>query len=179
MPDLRRLFVVVLLLCAAGAAGAQVRHCVSAEGTDVYTDKRCDQVDAVPAPPRAPVAAGAIARPTGCARTLRDLAFELQAAIDSQDVNRLAASYDWDGMSTRSGYAILERLAAIARRPLVGIVPLYGSAVADAAAGADLADVVHRRPSALRLDQVARDTASPAPTVLSLRRDLGCWWVRF
>lgn len=165
--------VAALLLAAAGDTRAQVRHCVSATGADIYTDKRCEALDAVPAPPSTPPMPGARHRPA-CARTLRDLGFELQAAIDAQDVNRLAASYDWDGMSTRNGYAVLDRLASIARRPLLDIVPLYGGAD-----DAFLADHAPRAPVALRLEQTLRDSATPAPTVLSLRRDLGCWWVRF
>jgi hypothetical protein len=173
---LPRILCMPLLLLAAGVACAQVRHCVSADGTDIYTDKRCDQLGAVPALPPVPSVTGTTAyRPT-CARTLRDLAFELQSAIDSQDVNRLAASYVWNGMSTRNGYAVLDRLAAITQRPLLDIVPLYG--------GTDeseplLPAVPRRAPVALRLEQTLRNSTTPAATVLSLHRELGCWWVRF
>ncbi|HET6434827.1 MAG TPA: hypothetical protein VFG18_03890 [Xanthomonadaceae bacterium] len=177
MPGLRPLRPVLaaLLLLAAGSACAQVRHCVTADGADVYTDKRCEELDAVPAPPPPALPGpGATRRRPACARTLRDLSFELQAAIDAQDVNRLAASYDWAGMSTRAGFAVLDRLAAIARRPLIDIVPLY--------AGVDeglLAEDPGQPPLALRLEQTLDGSATPAPTVLSLRRTLGCWWVRF
>jgi hypothetical protein len=177
MPSARpfRLALAALLLFAAGGACAQVRHCVTAAGGNVYTDKRCEELAAVPAPPpAATLVPGAAVRRPACARTLRDLSFELQAAIDAQDVNRLAASYDWAGMSTRAGFAVLDRLAAIARRPLLDIVPLYPGA-----GDGFLADEPTRAPSALRLEQTLDDSATPAPTVLSLRRTLGCWWVRF
>lgn len=173
---LPRILCMPLLLLVAGAACAQVRHCVSADGTDIYTDKRCDQLGAVPALPPVPSVTGTTAyRPT-CASTLRDLAFELQAAIDSQDVNRLAASYVWNGLSTRSGYAVLDRLAALTQRPLLDIVPLYG----DADESEPFLPAIPRRaPVAFRLEQTLRNSATPAATVLSLHRELGCWWVRF
>jgi hypothetical protein len=37
---------------------------------------------------------------------------------------------------------------------------------------------VRRAPSGLRLEQTLGGTATPARTVLGLRRYLGCWWVR-
>src|SRR3546814_20853250 len=57
----------------------------------------------------------------GCSRSLRDLVFEVTAAIDSRDVNRLAAVSNWTGMSNRNGYAVLGRLDVIANRPLLDV----------------------------------------------------------
>ena len=168
-----RVLPLMLYLCATGA-WAQVRHCTTQEGIDVYTDRRCEDLGAAPAqaPPAAP-AAGATYRP-GCARTPRDLVFAMQTAIDRHDPNRLADSYLWTGLSTQSGYAVLDRLDAIAQRPLADIVPVYG--------GGDAAmypqDAPNQAPIALRLEQT-RGSATPATTVLAVRRYLGCWWVSF
>jgi len=168
---------VLLLLClCAPVAWAQVRHCTTPEGIDVYTDRRCEDLGAAPALPRpAAPAQGAIYR-AGCARTVRDLAFAMQSAIDRHDANRLADSYLWTGMSTQSGYAVLDRLVAIAQRPLADIVPVY-------AGGADTAlypqEATARAPVALRLEQTLANGTTPAPTVLALRRHLDCWWVSF
>src|SRR5690606_16640057 len=59
-----------------------------------------------------------------CSRRLQDLVFELTAAIDTRDVNRLAGIYHWPGTSSRGAYAIMGRLDAIVNRPLVDITPL-------------------------------------------------------
>ncbi|MGN6512368.1 MAG: hypothetical protein ACTHKZ_02170 [Lysobacteraceae bacterium] len=164
----------LLLLCAVPRpAPAQVRHCTTPEGIDVYTDRRCEDVGAVPALARPPAPAATPAYRAGCARTLRDLAFALQSAIDARDVNRLADSYLWTGLSTQGGYAVMDRLAAIAQRPLAGIEPVQGGG------GDDAADTARQAPVALRLEQTLRDGSTPANTVLPLRRYLGCWWISF
>ena len=170
--------VLALLLCLPVApAAAQVRHCTTPAGIDVYTDRRCEDLGAMAAPERpAPQPAGPAAARSGCARTLRDLAFAVQAAVDARDVNRLADSYLWTGLSTRTGYAVMDRLAAIAQRPLVGIEPVY-------AGGAEAAlhpqDTAGQAPVALRLEQTLRNGSTPATTVVPLRRHLDCWWIAF
>jgi hypothetical protein len=165
----------LLCLCAP-AAWAQVRHCTTPEGIDVYTDRRCEDLGAAPAVPRPATPAPGATYRAGCARTVRDLAFSMQAAIDHHDPNRLADSYLWTGMSTQAGYAVLDRLDAIAQRPLADIVPVYGG-------GANAAlypqETTTRVPVALRLDQTEANGTTPVSTVLALRRHLDCWWVSF
>ena len=170
-----RALLPLLCLCTF-AVPAQVRHCTTPEGLDVYTDRRCEDLGAAPAQERpAAPSAGAVSR-SGCARTVRDLAFAMQTAIDHHDPNRLADSYLWTGLSTQSGYTVLDRLARIAERPLADIVPVYPG-------GSDAAlypqDTGGRAPVALRLEQTLANGATPASTVLALRRYLGCWWVSF
>ena len=115
----------LLLAAWPGAADAQVRRCSTDAGGTVYTDKPCQEVGAVErVQPGANAGASALHR-TRCHRTLQDLAFELTMAIDARDANRLAALYHWPGTATRSGYALMERLDAIAQRPLVDVRPLY------------------------------------------------------
>src|SRR3546814_14220417 len=97
---------------SASAASYTVRT-----GADVGATER-------PAPSVHSPVYGGKAWARGCSRSLRDLVFEVTAAIDSRDVNRLAAVYNWTGMSNRNGYAVLGRLDVIANRP-----PLDVSAV--------------------------------------------------
>jgi hypothetical protein len=152
-----------------------VQHCTTPEGIDVYTDRRCEDLGAAPAQAAPAAPAGNASYRAGCARTLRDLVFAVQPAIDPRDPNRLADSYLWNGQSTQSGYALLDRLDAIAQRPLAEIVPVYP--------GSDASlypqDTVSRPPVALRLEQTLANGVTRAPTVLSLRHYLGCWWVSF
>jgi len=167
-----RPLICLVLLCGAFPAGAVVRRCVAADGTLVFTDRRCADVGAVErAPPAATI--GITARPVrnACLRSLRDLVDELNLAIDSRDVNRLAGLYNWAGLSTRSGYQLMDRLQVVVERPLVAITPL-GPRDADADdAGA------RRAPSGLRLEQTLANGSTPARTVLGLRRTQGCWWI--
>lgn len=170
---------VVLALLAwlfAFPALAQVRHCRTTEGVDVYTDRRCDELGATPALATPGSSTGNTSYRAGCARTLRDLAFAVQSAIDARDTNRLADSYLWAGLSTQRGYAVMDRLAAIAQRPLADIVPVYPGG---SEAQLYPQETTRQAPVALRLEQTQRNGATPATTVLPLRHYLGCWWVSF
>ncbi|HEX2597015.1 MAG TPA: hypothetical protein VHL61_11195 [Luteimonas sp.] len=165
-----RLSVFVLLLCGAFPAGAVVRRCVATDGTLVFTDRRCADVGAVErAPPSATVSAAPRTYRNACLRSLRDLVDELNLAIDSRDVNRLAGLYDWAGLSTRSGYQVMDRLQRIVERPLVDITPLGNGAADDGG--------VRHAPTGLRLEQTLANGSTPAQTVLGLRRAQQCWWI--
>jgi hypothetical protein len=171
-------------------AQAQVRRCAGADGTMVFTDRRCEDVGATERVPHDAALAGAgHAYRGGCSRNLQDLIYEMTAAIDSRDVNRLARAYHWTGMSTRSAYAVMSRLDVIAQRPLVDIVALQPvrRIVVQADTGATSAidpDYYpqasrNRRPVALRIEQTLGNGSTPARTVFGLRRHLDCWWVTF
>ena len=108
--------------------------------------------------------------------------YEVTSAIDDRDVNRLAGVYDWNGMSTSNAYRVMDRLAAIARRPLVDVVPLHPPAPVEAGSIVDgeyyPQDAVRRAPTGLRLEQTLGEGATPSRTVLGLRKYMDCWWVR-
>jgi hypothetical protein len=170
-----RLLLPILALAACGTAHAQVRRCTTGDGNTVYTDRRCQDVGAVERLPQASAGVASLHR-SSCSRNLQDLVYELTTAIDSRDVNRLAGIYQWTGTSTRTGYALMQRLDAIAQRPLVDIVPLYPAS----AGGEDdyyAQTTVRRRPVGLRLEQTLANGSTPSHTVLGLRRSFGCWWV--
>lgn len=165
-----RLSVPLLLGIAwslfARDAAAQVQRCETPDGQTVYTDRRCETIGAVER------RAGARSSQTqgvrmGCARSLRDLYFEVSAALESRDVNRLAGVYHWPGYSTRQGYDLMQRLQAIVDRPLVDLRPIYP--------GDDYAP--RRAPVGFRVEQTTRNGITPMHAVLGLRRHVGCWWV--
>lgn len=141
---IRRSLCALLLLSSALGAGpaahAQIRRCTTDDGHHLYTDRPCVDLGAservVPTGPAA--SAGAPLR-RDCSRRLQDLVFELTAAIDAGDVNRLAGLYHWPGMSSSAGYAVMSRLDAIARRPLVAITPLHPAPPAPVPPPADAA----------------------------------------
>jgi hypothetical protein len=168
-------FLVVLLVAALPApTAAQVRRCALPDGGTVYTDRRCVDIGAVER--RMPVASPQVrGYRASCPRVLRDLAFEVGAAIESRDVNRLASLYHWTGMSTQQGYAVMRRLQAIVDRPLVDLQPIYpGSTGED-----DLysPEVLTRPPTGFRIEQVSKNGSTPVRAVFALRKHLGCWWI--
>ena len=165
----------------AAPAPAQIRHCVTPEGQEVYTDRRCADIGAVERRPR-PTGDTHVAMRLyrgGCARTVQDLVFEMTTAIDSGDVNRLAALYHWPGMSASGATATMQRLEAIVQRPLVDVATV----VPPGPDGEDGSYYPHtattgQAPVGVRLQQVLDNGATPSQTVFGLRRHLDCWWVR-
>jgi hypothetical protein len=198
MPYLRHPALAGALLSAVAIAaalpppaGAQVRRCTTPDGSAVYTDRSCESLGAVENRPRTEGSgSGAALRYRGgCSRRLQDLVFEVTAAIDAGDTNRLARSYHWVGMSHRNGYAVIERLDAIARRPLLNISALRPAeavvaspdpaplAAIDGNAAMPATPPSPRRPVALRIDQALADGITPSSTTFGLRRHMDCWWI--
>ena len=180
MPRSRRLQVLppflALLALWTLPSQAQVRRCTGPDGTAIYTDRRCADIGASERVPHA-----VSGQPTqfyrgGCARNLLDLVYELTAAVDSHDVNRVAGLYHWVGMSSSGAVSVMDRLDMIAQRPLVDIVPVY-PASAQGEGDYYPQATVRRAPIGLRLQQTLSNGSTPSRTVLGLRRYLGCWWV--
>src|SRR5690606_5032436 len=119
---------IVLLLLASivppPPASAQVRRCTAADGTEVYTDRRCEDIGASARASRPASEVGNLLgsrwRAT-CPRSVQDLSWAVDDAIRAGDANRLAGLYDWSGMSTGNAYRLMDRLQAIAQRPLVDV----------------------------------------------------------
>jgi len=186
-------FARILLPCAlalgalAGialpaTAGAEVRRCMLPNGQTLYTDRRCADLGAVER--RAPAGSHAATASTrlyraGCARNFQDLLYELTTAIDSGDVNRLAALYHWPGMSATPALRVMRQLDAIVRRPLVDIVPIPAAAPdgKDEFDGYYVRTTARRPPVALRLEQTLANGTTPSRTVFGLRRHMECWWI--
>lgn len=127
------LTVLVGLACAWPAT-AEVRRCGRDDGSMVFTDKTCASIgarDLLAA--REPNAGSRGALYRSCARTVQDLIFEITAAIDARDANRLASVYHWPGMSSAVGYRVLGTLDVIVNRPLVDITPLMSLDVSEEA----------------------------------------------
>jgi len=173
MPRLLLVVPALLLSLTAAPAPAQVRRCVMADGTSVFTDRRCDALGATER------AAASTSTPQlrsyrpACPRTLRDLAFEVSSAVESHDVNRLAGVYLWTGIATRAAYAVMDRLQAVVDRPLVDLQPVWGAGDDDGFPGT----VPTRPPVALRLEQTSKRGSTPMRAVFGLRKHLDCWWI--
>lgn len=165
-------------------ASAQVRRCMTGDGQVLYTDRRCEDLGATER--RAGQNTGSRHRLPylgGCARQLQDLMFEVSMAIDGGDANRLASVYHWPGQTSRTGYAVVSRLEAIVKRPLVDIRALrpeesvHAGTAGAAAPGYYPQQSSRLPPVALRIDQTLSDGVTPSRTTFGLRRHMGCWWV--
>ena len=194
----RILLASLLLLAAASiptAAQAQVRRCTAADGSLIYTDRKCDDIGATERAYSGGItgSSGIAGRNAyrGCSRTVQDLAYAVGNAIQAADVNQLAGLYDFTGASTASGYRVMERLGMIVKRPLVDVQPMYAGGYdpySDPYAGIiefDEDGAVVQRPASkprlvgLRVEQTLGNSSTPSRTAFGLRKNMGCWWVHF
>lgn len=145
-PLLASLAATLLLVAAPMTVPVQatsaILRCQSPDGTLVYTDKACSAFGAKAAPLSGNLLtriyrdeshfadddtddAGALPElarrdpSAGCARTPTQLAMDLRASLAMGDVNRVAESYHWVGMSTREGEHTIDRLQALTGKPVV------------------------------------------------------------
>jgi hypothetical protein len=197
------LFAACWLWPVSARAQQPLNRCTGPGGNTIYTDRACASIGATDRLPRGAASAAYRQRRGGCARSVQELIYEITAAIDARDVNRLGSVYHWVGLNAQSGGRILDRLQTIVDRPLVDIVALRGASapvVADAPVTPPLAAVpppaenvekttageapaspptVRRAPVGLRLQQTIGKGNTPSQTVLGLQKHLDCWWITF
>lgn len=185
MPAPRRaLFAATSLLLAMAwthAASAQVRRCTAADGSSIFTDRKCADIGATERLPRAAGSAGGLRLyRRGCARNLQDLVYEMTTAIDARDPNRLAGVYHWVGISSSGAATLMGRLDAIVHRPLVDITPVAARSAASEDEEAYYPSTIPQRraPVALRVEQTLGNGSTPSQTVFGLQRHFDCWWIR-
>lgn len=194
-----RSLLLLVLLCATalwlvpqGARAQQVQRCTTLSGETIYSDKRCEDIGAIDRLPEVDKekaqagSSGSLYR-GGCSRTLSDLVYQITAAVDAKDVNRLASVYQWAGVSNEAAARVLDRLEAVVKRPLVDIVPVRpaptpvldesGAVVDSNSDGYYPQTATRQRPTGLRLEQTLANGSTPASTVLNLHRSQGCFWL--
>ena len=192
---MRRSACLLLLCLATGLVAprdgmAQVKRCTAADGTLIYTDRKCDDIGATERLGSLPIGGGAGGSHyrNVCARTVQDLVYSFSSALQSGDVNQVAGVYDWAGMPTSSAYRVMSRLDTIAKRPLIDVQPMYSggtNAYRDDIVEFDetTGEVITREPRkprliGLRVEQTLANGSTPSRTQFGLRQRMGCWWVR-
>lgn len=198
------LLAALSLLPLPAAAADVIHRCVAADGTMVYTDKPCGELDARPLAPPEPIEDGATrtdeSRPSGtvmntggaislggvtrddCVRRTDTLLFEIRAAVEARNVNRLASVYDWAGKSSGAAGNLLERLSRITDHPAAAVEFVYPQRdpYADPMAMAAPAPAADERPTGVRIVQIAPGQDVPSfEENLRLVRNAACWWVSF
>lgn len=113
----------------------------------------------------------------GCAHTPTQLAMDLRSALALGDVNRLAASYHWVDVSQSQSTHVMQRLARLARQPVIdtryfnaGLSMGAGSWVASNASPANMSGVL----------QVTLGDENTSKLVdFKVKRYAGCYFVRY
>jgi hypothetical protein len=174
---------------AVPAFAQKVQRCTTMSGETVYTDKRCEDIGAMDRLPQVTPGStsGTGLYRGGCSRTLSDLVYQITAAVENRDVNRLASVYQWTGVSNAAANSILDKLQAVVDRPLVDIVPVRpqpppivdpnGVVIDDNSDGYYPQTAAPQRPIGLRLEQTLKNGSTPSRTVFGLRRSYNCFWI--
>lgn len=115
----------------------------------------------------------------GCARSPRQLAEDLRGSLALGDVNRLAESYHWVGMSYRQGQRTLDRLARLldARALDSRYYAAQVAALSDAGMAMDAVDARGGTTGILQLVLAGR--GAPAVVEFDVHRYAGCYFVSF
>ena len=187
------------------AAYTGIQRCRAPDGTTLYTDKPCAAFnatpeaasvelgmrlanearidpqayedaarnDAVAAPGAAP---GRRSLQAGGARSPTQLAMDIQGAIALHDVNRLAESWYWVGMTQKQAMPIMSKLDSIARGDVVS-TQYYNAQIGFGLqlASADNAQVDGRA----GILQVAVSGRHAQSLELNVERYAGCYFARF
>jgi hypothetical protein len=189
----------------ANAAYSGIQRCEASDGTAVYTDRPCSELGARPSamsselnlrlasepvslPTLDVISAGAVLAPadggpagrrsaaSGCARTPTQLAMDLQGSIALHDINRLAESYHWVGMTHASAEPVLARLERMSRGTVIA------AQFHDTGAGFGFADAANRpAPGAAAgtmLLSLAGDGGGQT-LQMNVEHYAGCYFVRF
>jgi len=190
-------------------ATTAIERCVSPDGNIAYTDKACstlgaasvvipgalltriaheearyasDQGDSAPfARPTIASPVGRRSLASGCARTPTQLAMDLRGSLTLGDVNRVAESYDWRGMSGRQANRTMDRLQHLIGKPVVDShyfdaqIGLAG----DADAGTLLASNTNIGGDAGVLQLILGADATRSALDFDVHRAMGCYFVSF
>jgi len=121
---------------------------------------------------------------SGCARTPTQLQMDLRGSMSLGDVNRLAESYHWVGMSSKAGERTLDRLQHLVGRPVLD-TQYYDARIgfADASGFADaatlLADSDDGDGDAGVLQLVVGEDGARSVVDFDVHRYAGCYFVSF
>lgn len=181
-----------------------IMKCATPDGTTVYTDHACRpgstalpisgqlltriardearspnavdvvESDAIPVAGRRSVAAG-------CARTPTQLQMDLRASLALGDVNRVAESYHWVGLSTRDGERVLDRLQRMAEGPVVD-AHYFDASISSSPLGSDAIELASNDsgPAPAGMLQLQIGQGSGLTVVdMNVERYAGCYFVKF
>ncbi|MET0718904.1 MAG: hypothetical protein ABWY34_10965 [Pseudoxanthomonas sp.] len=186
----------------ATATGA-LQRCEAADGTVAYTDRACAtlgaKAKALPGELLTRIAreqaayentadfddtdilvanAGRRSPVSGCARSKRQLALDIQGSLALHNVNRLAESYHWVGQSNRQAQQHMLRLERMASQKLKD-ARYFDAAMGSGAMGGGMESAEAGAASSSGIVQLSLGNASTQQVVdLEVLQYSGCYFVR-
>lgn len=189
---LSSLALMLLAVSSACAAQTVIHHCISADGTPLFTDQPCDSLDATPVAKttipdtasRSPLAPHAPTGPKHCPLDIPTLKARVAAAFKTRDANALAGLMLWRGYHDRGATHTVKQLAQLMQWPFLGFAQAdkktpSTSTISTASLGLPpLSSNTVTQPPAPP-DTLTLKLANPARPQVSFRiiqRD-GCYWL--
>lgn len=119
----------------------------------------------------------------GCARSQTQLAMDLRGALALGDVNRVAESYHWAGMSSRQADRVMDRLQQLTGKPVID-THYFDARISSSPFGADAGAALVASSGGIGGDagvmQVVIGNGTTRSVVdFDVHRYAGCYFVKF
>ena len=188
---MRFVFITLLLylVCALSAqtATAQaINRCLDNTGKIIYTDKKCEDLNAVLQ--NLPKAAGNMGYGAvrTCARTQDDLLLDLRSALETGDINRAAGLFLWSGNDTSQANKRLDQLNQVSYQPLISVDLLFPETENTQVQFDRDGNIIETKlrgppvPYGIRVDFYRNKKQTEIGSFrFSIEKYLQCYWVRF
>ncbi|MGH8106532.1 MAG: hypothetical protein ACREO2_09445 [Arenimonas sp.] len=180
---------LLFLACAISPQSAfaeGINRCQDKDGKIIYTDKKCEDVDAVPQ--NLPKAAGntGYGMVRTCARTPDDLLWDLRGALESGDINRAAGLFLWTGNDTDQVNMRLDQLNKISYQSLITVDLLFPETVDTQVKFDEDGNILETAPKGppvpygIRVDfYTNKKQADTSSMRFGIEKHMQCYWVRF
>ena len=187
-----RFFFITFLLylgCALNAqtATAQViNRCLDTDGKILYTDKKCEDLNAVPQElpkPGGNIGYGGVRT---CARTQEDLLWDLRGALETGDINRASGLFLWSGSDTSQANKRLDQLNQVSYQSLISVDLLFPETENMQVQFDEDGNIIEMRqrgppvPYGIRVDFYRNKKQTDISTFrFGIEKHMQCYWARF
>lgn len=188
---MRLAFIAILLylVCALNAqtADAQsINRCQDKGGKIIYTDKKCEDVDAVLQDPPKPTGNIGYGNVRTCARTQDDLLWDLRGALETGDINRAAGLFLWSGNDTAAANQRLDQLNHVSYQSLISVDFLFPETEDTQVQFDQDGNVIETKrrgpplPYAIRVEFYKNKKQTEIGSFrFGIEKHMQCYWVRF
>jgi|GEM_PF-1690002 len=181
--------IMLYLVCAIGAqpvAAQTINRCEDNAGKIIYTDKKCEDIDAVLKDLPKPAGNTGYSSVRTCARTPDDLLWDLRGALETGDINRAAGLFLWSGNDTAQANKRLDQLNQVSYQSLISADLLFPETEDTQVRFDEDGNIIEARtkgppvPYGIRVDFYKNKKQTEIGSFrFSLEKYLQCYWVRF
>ncbi len=184
-------FIIILIytLCALSArtvSAQTINRCLDNSGNIIYTDKKCEDIDAVLQDLPKPAGNIGYSAVRTCARTQEDLLWDLRSALESGDINRASGLFLWSGNDTSQANRRLDQLNQVSYQSLISVdlmFPETENTQVQFDQDGNIIEMPPRGPPVpygIRVDFYRNKKQTDIRTFrFGIEKYLQCYWVRF